>query len=320
MMVRRGRPPKNRNPVAEEGALKTIEPGKELGLHEVLVEEDMPIRMLALEGRVQDLKGNGQLPLDLTAATQVEATPGWGNRTDSSKRVVEHQGKGDAGFRRKEFVVDRKVDALGTVTEVNQQNARIAPWIGKQIGEERWVVVRGGAEGPLLQKDKIVEELSSAFRFQVLQNDVGEGTEKMNADGGVINKNRQSVGAAESKEKERPRILGAHDHRDMEFCCVLCGLEDETHEHLFCCCAFSRAILKGVLQHFKLRPRLFTWGYLKEWVTKVGRGKSPRAGEIRKAFATSLYEIWVERNSQVFQGNPAGPDVIIRKVLSYVAL
>ncbi|GAB2269530.1 hypothetical protein Dimus_004450 [Dionaea muscipula] len=94
-------------------------------------------------------------------------------------------------------------------------------------------------------------------------------------------------------------------------------VEEESHEHLFCRCSFSTAVLRGVLRSFQLQPREFTMEYLKEWLIKVGKGRSLRARMIRRRFAAALYEVWMERNSQIFRNVYADTEGIIRKALNF---
>ncbi|GAB2268012.1 hypothetical protein Dimus_002990 [Dionaea muscipula] len=93
----------------QESASKSMEQGKELGLHEVRVEEEMLIGGLAVEGRVQESKGSGQLSLDLIAVVGV--TPYLDAFQQGSERKEDDPAsKGAAGNRdvRRGFQLSQK--------------------------------------------------------------------------------------------------------------------------------------------------------------------------------------------------------------------
>ncbi|GAB2276887.1 hypothetical protein Dimus_011598 [Dionaea muscipula] len=76
-------------------------------------------------------------------------------------------------------------------------------------------------------------------------------------------------------------------------------------------------VLRGVLRSFQLQLREFTMEYLKEWLIKVGNGRSLRARMIRRQCAAALYEVWMERNSRIFRDVYADPEEVIRKALNF---
>ncbi|GAB2286923.1 hypothetical protein Dimus_021311, partial [Dionaea muscipula] len=82
-------------------------------------------------------------------------------------------------------------------------------------------------------------------------------------------------------------------------------------------CSFFTTALRGVMRHHKMQPIDFTLEYLKEWMIKIGKGRSQRVGMLRRQFAAVLYDIWIERNSRIFRSIVTGPDGIIRKILSF---
>ncbi|GAB2268352.1 hypothetical protein Dimus_003317 [Dionaea muscipula] len=63
-------------------------------------------------------------------------------------------------------------------------------------------------------------------------------------------------------------------------------LAEETHDHLFCGCGVSREIMQGGMREVKSGPRRYEWMYPKEWILKVARGCTPRAGRTEQLFAT----------------------------------
>ncbi|XP_019099587.1 PREDICTED: uncharacterized protein LOC109132434 [Camelina sativa] len=79
--------------------------------------------------------------------------------------------------------------------------------------------------------------------------------------------------------------------------CCLCGLMQETRDHLFLRCEVSEELWVGVTSRIGYRPFSFhTWAALSAWLD-VGDDKAPKNRRRLVAQAT-LYVIWQERNSR----------------------
>ncbi|GAB2299979.1 hypothetical protein Dimus_034025, partial [Dionaea muscipula] len=98
-MKHRGRPPKNRNSraPATKVVLNPLEQERELGLHNVRVEEEVEFGMVAVKGGAQDVKGIGQLRSALIAESKlVETSPYLKVVQQGSERKEEDSLKGAA--------------------------------------------------------------------------------------------------------------------------------------------------------------------------------------------------------------------------------
>ncbi|KAL0295119.1 UNVERIFIED_CONTAM: hypothetical protein Sangu_3204200 [Sesamum angustifolium] len=103
--------------------------------------------------------------------------------------------------------------------------------------------------------------------------------------------------------------------------CVLCGgLFDETHDHLFFHCWYSKrclAILKS-----KVR---FQWPYLEwqrglNWASKKWRGNHLVNAAFRATLAALVYHLWVERNNRKFAATSSSAESTTSKVLEDVRM
>ncbi|XP_023643349.1 uncharacterized protein LOC111831937 [Capsella rubella] len=78
--------------------------------------------------------------------------------------------------------------------------------------------------------------------------------------------------------------------------CCLCGVSEETRDHLFLHCQFSQVLWKAVLQKLKLPQTLFTdWRALLAW-SKDFNPSSPKTLRILVVHAV-VYNVWRQRNN-----------------------
>ncbi|XP_039046222.1 uncharacterized protein LOC120186309 [Hibiscus syriacus] len=85
--------------------------------------------------------------------------------------------------------------------------------------------------------------------------------------------------------------------------CVLCDGMDETRDHLFAECLFSRGV----------------WGMVMQACQERGRRKSLRATVVRVAWCSYLYYIWQERNGRIHGALPRhkeGVTLLIRRAVA----
>lgn len=96
--------------------------------------------------------------------------------------------------------------------------------------------------------------------------------------------------------------------------CCLCYKESESKEHLFFECHYSYQILQETLTRKRIR-RIYT--DLSQVVTyfqrKIkGRNRTQKAK--RAALAAVIYEVWLERNHRIFQGECRAVKEVVRKI------
>ncbi|XP_056697933.1 uncharacterized protein [Spinacia oleracea] len=101
--------------------------------------------------------------------------------------------------------------------------------------------------------------------------------------------------------------------------CELCQAADESLEHLFFDCYFSKEVWGGVLQHMEVNRSVMQWDLEVQWCSVKSR--STKAADTRRsiAFAETVYALWLQRNAKIFKNKTDSVDCIIRRILFIVA-
>ncbi|XP_060195095.1 uncharacterized protein LOC132624311 [Lycium barbarum] len=93
--------------------------------------------------------------------------------------------------------------------------------------------------------------------------------------------------------------------------CVFCNSAIETALHLFFNCPFSHTIWLGILQWLQWQRNILPWNEEWKWVNEQARGKHARERILKASLATVVYNIWIERNTRVFQHKSRSIDDIL---------
>ncbi|XP_021858874.1 uncharacterized protein [Spinacia oleracea] len=101
--------------------------------------------------------------------------------------------------------------------------------------------------------------------------------------------------------------------------CELCQAADESLDHLFFDCTFSKEVWSGVLQHMEASRSVIQWELEVQWCSIKSR--STKAADIRRsiAFAETVYALWLQRNAKIFNNKIEPIDCIVRRILFIVA-
>ncbi|XP_019237338.1 PREDICTED: uncharacterized protein LOC109217530 [Nicotiana attenuata] len=84
--------------------------------------------------------------------------------------------------------------------------------------------------------------------------------------------------------------------------CVLCTSgKDETMEHLFFECAYSKFVWDQLLQLFEINRTVGNWQEEVNWMTMKTKKRDMKWTILGNAFAATVYQIWRERNFRRFQ-------------------
>lgn len=85
--------------------------------------------------------------------------------------------------------------------------------------------------------------------------------------------------------------------------CSLCQLYDETLEHCFVYCHFSKSLWRRLLEWLQ-RPMMTAtnWEQYMTWAIANSKGKSVAAHAFKVILVECVHSIWVERNSRIFEG------------------
>ena len=82
---------------------------------------------------------------------------------------------------------------------------------------------------------------------------------------------------------------------------VLCKNEEETRDHLFFGCNFSRQIWKKVLQICGYSRETSSWTGELQWAIQMLKGKSLNSTILRLAWNLVIYFTWRERNVRIYK-------------------
>lgn len=82
--------------------------------------------------------------------------------------------------------------------------------------------------------------------------------------------------------------------------CVLCSQHEESLQHLFFDCSFSKQIWNAVLGKFMIQRGARQWDVELIWACDHCNGKSFRAMLFKLFLAAASYYIWLERNARIF--------------------
>ncbi|XP_010695394.1 uncharacterized protein LOC104908041 [Beta vulgaris subsp. vulgaris] len=106
--------------------------------------------------------------------------------------------------------------------------------------------------------------------------------------------------------------------RDCNTLCKLCGVQEESVQHLFFECEYSKSIWNAVLQYIELSPVNTAVGELRRVVQKA-RSKRSKDKLFVMLYTESLYAIWLQRNSKHSKDSILSPHAVIKEVIFKVA-
>ncbi|XP_058216931.1 uncharacterized protein LOC131327817 [Rhododendron vialii] len=102
--------------------------------------------------------------------------------------------------------------------------------------------------------------------------------------------------------------------------CVLCSQRDETLQHLFFACSFSRNIWMVIPHRFLVQRDPNEWDSELMWAIDHCRGESLKVFLLKLVLAAGVYYIWLERNSRVFGGIHRGAAQVLASIEDNVRL
>ncbi|KAL0292614.1 UNVERIFIED_CONTAM: hypothetical protein Scaly_2582100 [Sesamum calycinum] len=103
--------------------------------------------------------------------------------------------------------------------------------------------------------------------------------------------------------------------------CVLCGgLFDETHDHLFFKCAYSKRCLSILSRKIRFQWPFLEWQTGLIWASKRWRGPHLINAAFRATLAALVYHLWAERNNRKFSATSASAEYITSRVLDDIRM
>jgi hypothetical protein len=102
--------------------------------------------------------------------------------------------------------------------------------------------------------------------------------------------------------------------------CLFCFACQESREHLFFSCNFSRRICRRVMKDCLIRDPPIEWDSLVNWCNSHLRGRSLIAIICKLCFGASVYHLWRHRNALLHGNTLSSEDTIVLQVKRDVRL
>ena len=111
--------------------------------------------------------------------------------------------------------------------------------------------------------------------------------------------------------KEKLVNWGLHLQDDL---CPLCQLSQESRNHLFFCCPFTKEVWSRVLALNGIHRTPQDWDTELRWCVSNFKGNSFLALLCRLCWSSTLYFIWHERNRRVHGESPQNPSQVLLQI------
>ncbi|XP_060195330.1 uncharacterized protein LOC132624590 [Lycium barbarum] len=103
--------------------------------------------------------------------------------------------------------------------------------------------------------------------------------------------------------------------------CCLCQTYDESREHLFVQCDYSRALWNKVLQSMRMQPYPpANWEQHQQWLINMTKGRSMKTQAIKMLCTEVIHAIWTERNMRIFEKQSRSWDRIAKEIVYVVCV
>ncbi|XP_060200141.1 uncharacterized protein LOC132628374 [Lycium barbarum] len=97
--------------------------------------------------------------------------------------------------------------------------------------------------------------------------------------------------------------------------CAFCQLQNESREHLFMLCYYTKALWNRVMQwSARTYTATYSWGQYVQWAVQNSKEKSQDATIFKLVFAEVVNAIWLERNARVFEKRRRHWEALAREV------
>lgn len=104
---------------------------------------------------------------------------------------------------------------------------------------------------------------------------------------------------------------------DVEQTCLLCGVDDETRDHIFFQCSYSAEIWSMIVSKLLPVSPPNQWDLIIQWLPTASTSKDISLA-LLQAWQACIYEVWSERNRRYHSGNTLPPCSVFRKILNVV--
>ena len=117
--------------------------------------------------------------------------------------------------------------------------------------------------------------------------------------------------------------LGTQDrlrHIQSVASCLFCGLELETHNHIFFQCPFSKQVWRCVLQKANITAPSLPWDDLIKWMSSNWQGHSLTTKVKKLYLATTVYTLWRDRNERFHTNSVCRAEHIASNIIGQVRM
>ncbi|XP_071695489.1 uncharacterized protein [Rutidosis leptorrhynchoides] len=102
--------------------------------------------------------------------------------------------------------------------------------------------------------------------------------------------------------------------------CVLCKSQQDSHDHLFFECPYSKHVWSKILDIMPLQIVYDKWKDVFQCLYGVANRRVARVVVSKILLSTSVYFIWQERNSRLFNNGGQNPDQLFKAIILTVRL
>lgn len=114
------------------------------------------------------------------------------------------------------------------------------------------------------------------------------------------------------------RLMKWNSNQNMK--CPLCDLVNDSHNHLFFECDFSKTIWDSLMEKLEERNMPIIWENIIEYFINSPCNNSIGSVMRRVTLATTVYYIWKERNSRLFRGEMQTQEVVLKNIEENIKL
>ena len=101
---------------------------------------------------------------------------------------------------------------------------------------------------------------------------------------------------------------------DIDPTCHWCGLESESHDHLFFGCTYAREVWRQVCYGFRMSTETTSRTEVIAYLLHFAPGRSWTSRARIYAFSATIYYLWHSRNALVFDRNSIPIDILVRMI------
>ncbi|XP_074296953.1 uncharacterized protein LOC141627618 [Silene latifolia] len=100
--------------------------------------------------------------------------------------------------------------------------------------------------------------------------------------------------------------------------CILCKMDNETHQHLFFQCSYSSMVWRQLLTWLRITNRTVKLSKEMHWIAGRRACKHWKAKWYSSCLGAAVYCLWEERNSRVFSGIEHHYDYVVQRIQYFV--